>query len=41
MADIPRTTSTRAGRYVKQPAGYSAFEPAPLPPDPMIHLEPT
>lgn len=41
MADTPRTTSTRAGRYVKQPAGYNAFEPAPLPPDPAIHLEPT
>jgi len=29
-------TSTRAGRYVKQPAGYYAFVPAPLPPIPRI-----
>jgi len=26
----------RAGRYVKQPAGYRAFLPAPLPPDPPL-----
>jgi Fic family protein len=26
----------RAGRYVKQPAGYRAFIPAPLPPDPPV-----
>jgi hypothetical protein len=25
---------SRAGRFVKQPAGYTAFVPAPLPPDP-------
>jgi len=25
----------RAGRYVRQPAGYAAFIPAPLPPDPL------
>lgn len=28
--------SGRAGRYVKQPTGYSAFAPAPLPPNPAI-----
>lgn len=28
--------SLRAGRFVKQPAGYRAFIPAPLPPDPPI-----
>lgn len=28
--------STRAGRYITQPAGYKAFIPAPLPPDPPI-----
>lgn len=28
----------RAGRYVQQPAGYRAFIPAPLPPDPPIDL---
>jgi Fic family protein len=35
-----RTTSTRAGRYVRQPTGYSAFIPAPLPPDPPLQLGP-
>lgn len=30
---------TRAGRYVRQPADYKAFIPAPLPPDPPIQLE--
>lgn len=29
----------RAGRYVRQPTGYRAFLPAPLPPDPPIRLE--
>lgn len=29
---------TRAGRYVRQPAGYRAFIPAPLPPDPPVDL---
>jgi Fic family protein len=29
----------RAGRYVRQPRGYRAFMPAPLPPDPPIRLE--
>jgi len=29
----------RAGRYVKQPEGYSAFIPAPLPPDPPIKMD--
>jgi Fic family protein len=28
----------RAGRYVRQPTGYRAFVPAPLPPDPPIDL---
>lgn len=31
-------TQTRAGRYVLQPAGYRAFVPAPLPPDPPVQL---
>ena len=31
-------TATRAGRYVKQPTGYRAFIPAPLPPDPPVDL---
>jgi len=29
----------RAGRYVKQTAGYSAFVPSPLPPDPPIQID--
>lgn len=28
----------RAGRYLQQPAGYRAFIPAPLPPDPPVDL---
>src|SRR5690606_14734054 len=32
-------TSTRAGRYVRQLAGYRAFIPAPLPPDPPIQID--
>lgn len=28
----------RAGRYIKQATGYSAFIPAPLPPDPSLHF---
>ncbi|MDF1513486.1 MAG: Fic family protein [Anaerolineae bacterium] len=30
--------SFRAGRYIHQPVGYRAFYPAPLPPDPPIHI---
>jgi len=30
--------SVRAGRYVRQPSGYRAFMPAPLPPHPAIPL---
>lgn len=30
--------ATRAGRYVRQPTGYCAFIPAPLPPDPPLDL---
>lgn len=29
----------RAGRYVSQPTGYRAFEPAPLPPSPPVVLD--
>lgn len=38
---IPETTnqSRRAGRYIKQPMGYRAFLPAPLPPTPPIRLD--
>src|SRR5262249_47994012 len=31
--------TTRAGRYVKQPTGYRAFVPAPLPPDPPVQVD--
>jgi Fic family protein len=31
--------STRAGRYIQQPAGYRAFVPAPLPPVPAIAIQ--
>jgi Fic family protein len=31
--------STRAGRLVRQPTGYRAFLPAPLPPDPPVALD--
>ncbi len=30
----------RSGQYVKQATGFAAFAPAPLPPDPPIHLDP-
>lgn len=29
----------RAGRYIQQPDGYEAFQPAPLPPDPQLILD--
>jgi Fic family protein len=35
------STVARAGRFAKQPAGYTAFMPAPLPPDPPILLDPS
>ncbi len=31
-------TTTRAGHYFRQPTGYRAFIPAPLPPDPPLDL---
>ena len=30
--------STRAGRYIRQPTGYRAFIPAPLPPEPPLDI---
>jgi len=30
---------TRGGRYVRQLTGYRAFIPAPLPPDPPVHVD--
>ena len=31
--------STRSGRFVRQPGGYSAFIPRPLPPDPPLQID--
>src|SRR3972149_8411988 len=31
--------SVRAGRYIRQPGGYRAFIPEPLPPDPPIDID--
>jgi len=39
MAETPSDVSRRAGAYQRQPSGYRAFIPAPLPPDPPIRLE--
>lgn len=40
-ADTPRVhdLAARAGRYVRQPMGYRAFSPAPLPPTPALALD--
>jgi len=35
---VQKRVSTRARRYVRQPTGYSAFIPAPLPPTPPIDV---
>jgi len=35
----PANARHRAGRYVAQPGGYRAFQPAPLPPSPAIRLD--
>ena len=35
----PTTRSQRAGSYVRQPSGYKAFIPRPLPPQPVIHFD--
>ena len=32
-------TSARAGRQIRQPQGYAAFIPAPLPPDPPVEMD--
>lgn len=34
----PTSSPARAGRYVRQPSGYSSFVPAPLPPHPPIDV---
>lgn len=37
---LPKTRSPRAGVFVRQPRGYRAFLPAPLPPDPALRMDP-
>ncbi len=32
--------ATRAGRYIRQPTGYRAYIPEPLPPDPPVEVSP-
>jgi len=39
MASRRRHGSRRAGTYRRQPTGYDAFIPAPLPPDPPLRLD--
>jgi Fic family protein len=34
-----KSTSGRAGRFMRQPTGYKAFVPSPLPPDPPLQLD--
>lgn len=34
----PSRAEPRSGRYIRQPEGYSAFLPAPLPPDPPVRV---
>ncbi|MBI1213757.1 MAG: Fic family protein [Alphaproteobacteria bacterium] len=38
-AGNPNPAATRAGTYIRQLAGYRAFVPAPLPPDPPVVIE--
>lgn len=39
MAPIDTMRTARAGSFRRQPAGYRAFIPAPLPPDPPVYLD--
>jgi hypothetical protein len=39
MASLPLSVPGRSGRHVRQPAGYRAFLPAPLPPVSPVRLE--
>jgi len=36
--DAPVVPEAWAGRYIRQPTGYRAFLPAPLPPQPPLNL---
>jgi Fic family protein len=38
-ARMTTESSTRAGRYIRQPEGYSAFIPEPLPPEPLLDVD--
>jgi Fic family protein len=38
MINSAETMRIRAGRYIQQPAGFRAFIPAPLPPDPPLDI---
>ena len=38
MGATPQVAANRAGSYVRQAAGYRAFIPNPLPPNPPINL---
>ncbi|HMU90675.1 MAG TPA: Fic family protein, partial [Pseudomonadales bacterium] len=38
MNNASENMAARAGRYIRQPTGYRAFIPAPLPPDPPLDL---
>ncbi len=38
MINANENRASRAGRYLRQPAGNRAFVPAPLPPDPLLDL---
>jgi len=40
MGNVHETGAHRAGRYVRQPSGYRAFIPNPLPPDPPVVVSP-
>jgi len=35
----PKAHVGRSGRYIRQPTGYSAFSPSPLPPDPPVEID--
>src|ERR1700675_3866784 len=39
MASTNTSKKNRAGQYVRQPGGFRAFVPAPLPPDPAVVMD--
>jgi Fic family protein len=39
MTPRPKTTSKRAGEYVRQPQGFYAFVPGELPPEPPLEFD--